>query len=77
MGEVENKDKTKKDYGVIKINRSHPAHKDKRELASTIKHEIMHMNHPRMWEKTVYSKTAKTKIGPAEQKRLLAKLRGR
>ncbi len=51
------------------------AHKgDKRELASTIKHEMMHVTHPKMTERQVYKKTAKTKIKPQEQSALLTKL---
>jgi len=48
---------------------------DKRELASTIKHELMHVNHPKMTERQVYKRTAKTKISPQEQNKLIAKLR--
>lgn len=48
---------------------------DKAELASTIKHEMMHVKHPKMTEKQVYKKTAKTKISPQEQALLIAKLR--
>lgn len=48
---------------------------DRAELASTIKHEIMHVNHPKMTEKQVYKKTAKTKIPIQEQSKLIAKLR--
>lgn len=66
---------TDKNTGKIKINMSHKAHKDKRELASTVKHELMHALHPMMKEKTVYKRTAKSKISLSEQKRLLAKLK--
>lgn len=48
---------------------------DRRELASTIKHELMHVKHPKMTEKEVYKRTAKTKIPPMEQSKLIAKLR--
>ena len=48
---------------------------DKRELASTIKHELLHVKHPKMTEKEVYKKSAKTKISPMEQSKLLAKVR--
>lgn len=48
---------------------------DKAELASTIKHELMHVKHPKMTEKQVYKRTAKTKIPYGEQQKLLAKLR--
>lgn len=71
LGQVEVTDKKSKKYKVIEINvKTHKG--DKAELASTIKHEMMHVAHPKMHEKTVYKKTAKTKILPSEQKRLLA-----
>lgn len=50
---------------------------DKAELASTIKHELMHVKHPKMTEKQVYKRTAKTKIPYAEQQKLLSKLRNK
>lgn len=50
---------------------------DKAELASTIKHEMMHVTHPHMTEKQVYKKTAKTKIPEAEQNKLIAKLKNK
>lgn len=57
----------------IKINvKSHKG--DKAELASTIKHELMHVNHPKRTEREVTKLTAKTKIPPAEQRELLKKL---
>lgn len=60
--------------GQIEINVK--AHRgDKRELASTIKHELMHVKHPKMTEKEIYKRTAKTKIDPREQAQLLSKLR--
>lgn len=60
----------------IEINLKH--HKgDKAELASTIKHELLHVNHPKMTEKAIYKKSAKTKIPSEEQSKLLAKLRGK
>lgn len=64
----------------IKINVQ--AHKkdgklDKAELASTIKHELMHVNKPKATEKEVYKATRKTKISPSEQSKLLAKLGSR
>lgn len=60
----------------IEINvRKHKG--DKAELASTIKHEIMHVKHPKMTEKEVYKRTAKTKIPEGEQKQLLSKLRNK
>lgn len=58
----------------IKINVK--AHKgDKAELASTIKHELTHAKYPKMTEKEVYKRTAKTKIPLAEQRQLLKKLK--
>lgn len=45
------------------------------ELASTIKHEIMHVEKPHATEKEVYKATAKTKIPFAEQQRLISKIR--
>jgi len=61
---------------TIKINKKR--HKgDKKELASTIKHELMHAKHPKMWEKTVYKKTCKSKLMQSEVKKLLSKLRGK
>lgn len=57
----------------IKINvKSHKG--DKAELASTIKHEIMHVTHPKRTEKEVTKRTAKTKIPLQEQAQLLKKL---
>jgi hypothetical protein len=50
---------------------------DKAELASTIKHELMHVTHPKMTEKQVYRRTAKTKISPSEQSKLVSKLRSK
>lgn len=48
---------------------------DKAELASTIKHELMHVKKPKATEKEVYKATRKTKIPPAEQSKLISKLR--
>lgn len=48
---------------------------DKAELASTVKHELMHVKNPKMTEREVYKRTAKTKIPPDEQRKLLAKVR--
>lgn len=48
---------------------------DKRELASTIKHELLHVKHPKMTEKDVYKKSQKAKISPMEQSKLISKLR--
>lgn len=62
--------------GKIQINvKKHKG--DRAELASTIKHELMHVKHPKMTEKEVYKRTAKTKIAPAEQTQLIAKLRSK
>lgn len=64
----------------IKINvKSHKkkGKLDKAELASTIKHEIMHVKHPKRTEKEVTKLTAKTKIPPKEQSELLRKLQSR
>lgn len=58
----------------ISINVKAKPHKDKRELASTIKHELMHVTHPKLTEKQVYKRTRKTKISPQEQSELLKKL---
>lgn len=66
------------DTNEIKINvKAH--HKkgklDTAELASTIKHEMMHVAKPHATEKEVYKATAKTKISPQEQMALISKLR--
>lgn len=63
----------------VEINvRAHKKHGklDTAELASTMKHELLHVKHPKMTEKEVYSKSAKTKIGPEEKAKLLVRLRG-
>lgn len=60
---------------LIEINKK-AHHGDKKELASTIAHEIMHVKHPNATEKQVYKKTAKTKLNPDEQRRMLEKLKG-
>lgn len=66
--------KGNKPTGKIEINvKKHKG--DKAELASTIKHELMHVKHPNMTEKEVYKRTAKTKIAPEEQSKLIAKLK--
>lgn len=66
--------KNNKPTGKIQINvKKHKG--DKAELASTIKHELMHVAKPNATEKEVYKATAKTKISPTEQASLLAKLR--
>ena len=57
---------------VVEINKK--KHKgDKAELADTIKHELLHVKHPKMREKTVYKKTGH--ISHLEQSKLVAKLR--
>lgn len=48
---------------------------DKVGLASTIKHEMLHVKHPKMTEREVYKKSAKTKISPSEQMKLMSKLK--
>ena len=66
-------DNNNKPTGKIEINvKGHKG--DKKELASTIKHELMHVKHPKMTEKEVYKRTAKTKIPPKEQKKLISRL---
>lgn len=63
------------DTKTNKIEINVKAHKgDRAELASTIKHELMHVNHPKAPEKEVYKKTAKTKIPSKEQTQLIKKL---
>lgn len=60
--------------GKIEINvKKHKG--DLKELASTIKHEMLHVKHPKMTEKEVYKKSKKTAISPMEQSKLLAKLK--
>ena len=49
----------------------------KAELASTIRHELLHVKHPKMTEKEVYKRSAKTKLSPSEQSHYLAKLRNK
>lgn len=61
--------------GKVEINVK--AHKgDKKELASTIKHELLHKKYPKMTEKEVYKRSRKTKIAPSEQELLLRRLKG-
>lgn len=50
---------------------------DKKELADTVKHELLHVKHPKMTEKMTYKKTkaAVKKMSVAEQDALVAKLR--
>lgn len=59
----------------IEINTKHKQHKDKAELASTIKHELYHAKYPKATEKETYKATRKSKISQAEQNTLIAKLR--
>lgn len=47
---------------------------DKAELASTIKHEMLHVKHPKMTEKEVYKKSLKSKISKPEETKLIKKL---
>lgn len=63
-----------KPTGKIEINvKRHKG--DRAELASTIKHELHHVKYPKATEKETYKATRKTNISPAEQDRLIAKLR--
>lgn len=50
---------------LIRIHKKR--HKTKKNLANTIVHEKMHVDHPKMWEKTVRKKTSKI-IGKASKK---------
>jgi hypothetical protein len=46
------------DKKIVRINKK--LHKNnKKRLANTIIHEKMHINHPKMWEKTVAKKTSR------------------
>lgn len=57
---------------VIEINRK--KHKgDKRELADTIKHELMHIKHPKASEKQVQKMAGN--VSQAEKDKLVAKIR--
>lgn len=80
-GMTEYKNKNGKDVATkVKINvKEHKkdGRVDKAELASTIKHELLHVKYPKMTEKEVYKRTAKTKIPQMEQSKLLAKLPSR
>lgn len=69
---------------VIQINvKKHKTDKFKKRydlktaLADTIHHELMHAQHPKMHEKTVYKKTAKTMkfISKEKVNKLVAKLK--
>lgn len=60
---------------IVKINvKKHKG--NKAELADTIKHEMYHAKHPKATEKTTYKAMPKV-ISPAEQNRLIAKLRSK
>lgn len=69
--EFNNKGKATKVTVDVKKHRG-----DKKELASTIKHELLHVKHPKMTEKEVYKKSAKTRIKPKEERSLVSKLKG-
>lgn len=57
----------------IKVNiKGHKG--DTAELASTVKHELLHRNYPDMLEKSVYKNSRKTKMPLAEQVGYLSKL---
>lgn len=58
--------------GVMEINRK--KHKDKRELADTVAHELSHRRHPRAKEKTIQKMNA-PEISSTQQNKLVAKLR--
>jgi hypothetical protein len=73
LGEVDVETKSA-DRNLIKINKRHPDHKDPKELASTIKHEKLHVDHPKMTEKQAYKRSRKTKIGQNEANKLLREL---
>lgn len=50
--------------GIVKINKkmaktANKHKRKKREVLDTIQHETLHVQHPRMTEKTVYKKTPK------------------
>lgn len=68
-----------KDKGKLKATKVHinvKAHKgDRKELASTIKHEMLHVKNPNMTEKEVYKRSKKTRIGLTEQERLIRMLK--
>ena len=60
---------------VIEINKK--KHKgNKAELADTIRHEIEHIKHPKASEKVVHKSTP-MQMSPAEQSRMIAKLRNK
>lgn len=58
---------------AVKIYINRKAHKgDKAELASTVKHEMLHAKNPNMKEKTVYKRSRKTKMSDAEKAKYIA-----
>ena len=62
----------------VEINlKAHKKHGklDRAELASTVKHELLHVKHPKMTEKEAYKKSRKTKLSFGEQQKLLSKMR--
>ena len=76
LGEINLNRKGEVEGKKLKIQINVKAHKgDKKELASTIKHELLHAKHPKMTEREVYRRSAKTKIAPQERHQLLSKLR--
>jgi len=76
LGRINLDRKGKKVGKKLKVEINVKAHKgDKKELASSIKHELTHAKYPKMSEKEVYKRTRKTKITPQEQTNLLSKLR--
>lgn len=65
-----------KDKKPSKIQINVKKHKgDKAELASTIKHELLHAKYPNMTEATVYKRSRKTKMSTGEKKKMLAVLK--
>jgi hypothetical protein len=64
QGEIDYKNR------VIRINKVKS--KKKSTIADTIVHEEMHRQHPKMWEKTVYKKTAEKvkRMSPAAKHKL-------
>jgi hypothetical protein len=59
------------DKGEVKINKSKAKKRGRGEVLKTIKHEVDHINHPKMHEKTVY---AREKDTPNLSKKEKAKL---
>lgn len=70
-----NKKWSKSDKAVkVEINLKHH-HAGPKQVASTIKHELLHVKNPKMTEKTVYKRSQKRHISDSEARRLIAKLR--